>query len=166
MIEKRELKMSRELVLAERIIKFEEGLRLKPYYCTEGYPTIGYGEKIGEKGDPLPNVTWTEDQAHQAFMNKLEVSLVELSKNKDTKAAFDSLAEDADRKAILISLWYQLGIARLVGFKKVLKAISDKDWNTASAEMLNSLAARQTPKRWKRQAAAIILGDVVSSYNL
>ncbi len=156
--------MSRELVLAEKIIKLEEGLRLKPYYCTEGYPTIGYGEKIGEKNDPLPDITWTEDQAYEAFMNKLKFSLVELSKNKETKAVFESLAEDTDRKSILISMWYQLGIKRLSGFKNTLKAIAEKDWQKASDAMLDSLAARQTPKRWKRQSTALLVGDVLSTY--
>lgn len=158
--------MNRELVLAERVIKFEEGLRLAPYYCTEGYPTIGFGEKIGEKGEPLPHITWTEDQAYAALKSKLDKSLVELAKNKETKAAFESLANDSDRKAILISMWYQLGIARLSGFKDTLKAVVDKDWELASKEMLDSLAARQTPKRWKRQSSAMLSGDVVSSYNL
>lgn len=158
--------MSRELILAERVIKFEEGLRLKPYYCTEGYPTIGFGEKVGEKGQPLPNITWTEDQAYKALLDKLATSLTELSKSKDTKAAFEALVDDSDRKAILISMWYQLGIDRLADFKNTLKAFAAKDWEAVSAGMLDSLAARQTPKRWKRQAAAIISGDVVSSYNL
>mgnify|MGYP001589897791 CR=1 FL=1 len=158
--------MSRELNLAERIIKFEEGLRLKPYYCTERYPTIGYGERLGDMGDPLPNITWTEQQSQDALMQKLNVSLVEMSKNKETKAAFQALEEDDDRKAILISMWYQLGIEKLSGFKNTLKAIANKDWELAKKEMLNSKAARQTPKRWKRQAEAMLSGNVFATYKL
>ena len=158
--------MSRELNLAEKIIKFEEGLRLKPYYCTERYPTIGYGERLGGLGDPLPDITWTEEQSQEALNKKLTKSLVELSKNKETKSAFEALAEDSDRKSILISMWYQLGIDKLSGFKDTLKAISNKDWELAKKEMLDSLAARQTPKRWKRQAEAMLTGNVFTTYKL
>lgn len=158
--------MNRELVLAEKVVKFEEGLRLKPYYCSEGYPTIGFGEKIGEKNSLLPDLIWTEDQAYAALLDKLNKSVTELSKNKETKAVWESLSGDSDRRAILISMWYQLGITKLSGFKNTLKAILDKDWNKAKDEMLDSLAARQTPKRWVRQSNAIMSGNIISSYNL
>ena len=158
--------MSRELFLVVKVIKFEEGLRLKPYYDHLGFPTIGYGELIGKKGDPLPDITWTEQQANEALDKKLKQAYKELPASKVTKAAWASLEGDTDRLAIFISLWYQLGLSRLEGFKSALEAIATKDWNKASEEMLNSLAARQTPKRWKRQSKAMLTGDVLGTYNL
>ena len=32
------------------LIKHEEGWRSKPYLCTEKYPTVGFGFRIGPQG--------------------------------------------------------------------------------------------------------------------
>ena len=151
------------LALAEQVIKFEEGLSLVPYYCTEGYPTIGYGEKIGDKHEVLPELKWTTTQAQTALYTKLNSLATELSKGK-TKAAWDSLSKDIDRRAIMLSMAYQLGDGGLEGFVNTLKGIAEGKWDTASKEMLSSLAARQTPKRWKRQAEAMFTGNVSKTY--
>lgn len=157
---------SKEILLADKVIKFEEGVRLEPYYDTLGYPTIGFGELIGKKGDPLPNIKWTQEQALSALENKLKIALTEMSKDKVLKPVWESLEKDFDRKAILISMWYQLGIKRLSGFTNTLKAIVAEDWVRASEEMLDSDAARVSMNRWKRQSKAMLTGDVISSYNL
>ena len=45
---------------------------------------------------------------------------------------------------------YQLGVSAFSKFKKTIKYISDKDYQGASTEMLDSLWARvQTPRRAK-----------------
>ncbi len=31
------------------VLQFEEGFRAKAYHCSEGYPTIGIGTKLGPK---------------------------------------------------------------------------------------------------------------------
>ena len=35
------------------LLEKEEGFRAKPYLCSEGYPTVGYGQRIGAKNQPL-----------------------------------------------------------------------------------------------------------------
>ncbi len=157
--------MSRDILFAKKIIQFEEGLRLLPYYDHLGFPTIGYGKLLGKKGDPLPDIKWTAEQAVADLDEKLKTALVELTKNKVTKDAWASLKDDDDRKAIVLSMWYQLGIDRLDDFKGTLAAIVDKNWEEVSKRMSNSLAAKQTPKRWKRQTAAMLSGNVLNTYN-
>lgn len=157
--------MNREIFLASKMIKFEEGLRLKPYYCSEGFPTIGWGELLGKKGEALPDITWTEEQAENALNDKILKGVSELSTNKGTKPAWDSLGDDTDRKAILISMWYQLGITNLAAFKDTLKSIVEKDFKKTAEEMLDSDVARRVAyKRWKRQSTAMEKGDVLSTY--
>jgi len=41
--------MTAAIQIAAGMLAKEEGFRAKPYYCSENYPTIGYGEKIGDK---------------------------------------------------------------------------------------------------------------------
>lgn len=157
---------NRELYLAERIIKFEEGLVLHPYYDTLGVPTIGFGHALGKPHDPLPNIVWTPQKAQEELEKKLKEGVKELSEFKATKDVWEALSGDTDRKALLISMWYQLGSPKLAGFKNTLKAITSKDWKMAAAEMLDSLVAQQAPKRWKRQASAMFSGNVSSTYNI
>jgi lysozyme len=50
---------------------------------------------------------------------------------------------------------YQLGVNGLLGFKKTLRYMSQKDWEKASVEMLDSRWAKQTQKRAEELSAKI-----------
>ena len=47
---------------------------------------------------------------------------------------------------------YNLGIKKLLGFKLLLEAIDEADYETASREILDSKCASQVPNRAKRNA--------------
>lgn len=144
----------------ETIIKLEEGLRLKPYYCSEGYPTIGYGQKIGNVGDPLPNVTTTEKEALQFLRDRVEGIYNQLSAYKPR--AF--LGCNDQQRAILISMAYQLGITGLLKFNKMWLALENKDYQKAAIEMLDSKWAKQTPNRAKRHFKTMLDGQLDTYY--
>ena len=59
---------------------------------------------------------------------------------------------DDCRRAILISMAYQMGINGLAKWVNTLSAIERRDWGMAASAMLNSLWAKQTPQRAKRHA--------------
>ncbi len=127
---------------AIKILKFEEGFRAKPYYCSEGYPTIGYGQKLGGKGDKLPAMETTKEEAEVWMLIKV-------------KSLYADIADllkglDEPRQAVLVSMAYQLGEVGLRAFRKTLAAIKARDWETARLEMMNSKWHRQTPKRATR----------------
>ena len=42
-----------------KLLQYEEGFREKPYLCSEGYPTVGTGIRIGPKGAALKNYEFT-----------------------------------------------------------------------------------------------------------
>jgi lysozyme len=153
-----------EVSLAKKVIQFEEGFRSKPYYCTKGYPTIGWGHVIGKKGDPLPDIEWTKEQALAALDKHLVIGVSELSKHKVIKDIYSALNDD--RQAILISMWYQLGIGKLAGFNNTLKALGSSNFDLAAKEMLDSQVARECVKRWHRQSKAMSSGSVASSYKI
>lgn len=145
-----------------QLLAFEEGFRSEPYYCSEGYPTIGIGQKIGRKGDPLECYTFTVDMKVAEAM--LESHLVGIKTYIDSKLPSPSNQADYARRVVLISMAYQLGTAGLDKFKKMWKAIEKGDWDTAAKETLDSKAARQTPSRWGRQSNVLKTGSFEGIY--
>lgn len=121
-------------------IKRHEGLRLKPYRCTAGKLTIGYGRNLEDNGI-------TEEEAHFLLMNDLEKSWDECCK------AFSWISKmDKIRQGVIVELCFNMGLGRLKGFKKMLAACERGDYETASVEMLDSLWARQVGQRAKTLA--------------
>lgn len=121
-------------------IKKHEGLRLKPYRCTAGKLTIGYGRNLEDNGI-------TEEEAHFLLMNDLKKSWDECCK------AFSWISKmDKIRQGVIVELCFNMGLGRLKGFKKMLAACERGDYETASVEMLDSLWARQVGQRAKTLA--------------
>jgi lysozyme len=122
-------------------IKSDEGLRLKPYKCSAGKLTIGYGFNL-ECGIPQ----------HFADM------LFDLSMQSATREAVGIISDynlkpSWQLRDILIQMCFQLGKTGVLGFKRMLTALEKCDYKTASKEMLNSDWHRQTPKRCERLAS-------------
>lgn len=140
-----------------QLIKREEGYKKCAYYCSSGYPTIGIGWKIGKKGQPLEDfemITISESVAISQMAN----TITEMSRRIEyTLPEFAALNEP--RRAVLLSMAYQLGTAGLFGFRNMLQAIKDQDWQRAYTEGLDSLWARQTPERALRQMKTLLAGD-------
>lgn len=141
---------------AVKVLVFEEGYRESPYYCSEGYPTIGIGQKIGPRNAPLDNYQFTLP------FEVAEVWCKENIKNIDCVfieySWYNNL--NADRRAIVLSMCYQLGIYGLMKFKKMLSALEGGRWDVAAFEAKDSRWYRQTPKRAERHARVIALGDL------
>ncbi|MGL5947833.1 MAG: glycoside hydrolase family protein, partial [Aeromonas sp.] len=135
------------------LIMREEGFRARPYYCSEGFPTIGYGRVLGAKGTPLPNLRVTPEAEHGfvlAEVNRLAQALA-------GKWPWFVTCHPA-RQAVLISMAYQLGLAGVCRFKRMLAAIAVQDFELAAKEMLNSQWAKQTPARAQRAAKVMRQG--------
>lgn len=142
-----------------QLLAFEEGFRAEPYYCSEGYPTIGIGQKIGRKGDPLECYTFTVSLEVAEAM--LESELEGVNNYLDKKIREMPFARwDQPRDVILQSMAYQLGTTGLDKFKNMWKAIDLGDWGTAAKEALDSRwAKQQTPDRASRHAEVLRTGD-------
>lgn len=119
-------------------IKEEEGFRGTPYKDTLGYLTIGYGTKL-----PL-----SKEEAEVLLVLRLENMKKEL-KGRIFKAYSDI---DLPKQVwdILYHMSYQLGVPKLMNFKKMLRAIVSGNYIKASREMLDSKWALQTPNRAER----------------
>ena len=154
--------MTAAIEISGRMLKKEEGFRAKPYLCSEGFPTIGYGEKIGDKYEVLPNITTTEPEAYKKMLATITANEKTMLNNPDLYRCYFHL-NDA-RKAVMLSIAYQIGIYGALKFKKMLGALERADYSAAADEMLNSLAARQTPARWKRNAEQMRSGELNAFY--
>ncbi len=154
--------MTAAIEISGRMLKKEEGFRAKPYLCSEGFPTIGYGEKIGDKYEALPNITTTEPEAYKKMLATVTANEKTILNNPDLYRCYFHL-NDA-RKAVMLSIAYQIGIYGILKFKKMLGALERADYSAAADEMLNSLAARQTPARWKRNAEQMRSGELNAYY--
>jgi len=121
-------------------IKSDEGLRLKPYKCTAGKLTIGYGYNL-ENGIPQQIADMLFDLSLQTATHDAIAIVVDYN-----------LPTIWTMKNILIQMCFQLGGQGVRGFKKMLTALEKSDFKIAAKEMLNSDWHRQTPKRCERLA--------------
>lgn len=144
------------------MIKSEEGFRAKPYYCTENYPTVGYGRVVGAKGSALPDCTVNEHQESDWVEREINLLIASL---KTHQAVAWAMCNNA-RKAVLVSMAYQLGLTGLSKFKMALGCMDAGDFNSASLHMLDSRWAKQTPNRAARHAEQMQTGALLEYYHV
>ena len=113
------------------MLKRHEGLRLKPYRCTAGRLTIGYGRNIQDNGI-------TEEEA--LFMLTADMLITERELREEFKE-FEYFT--VNRKAALIDMMFNLGKTRFLGFGEMVKAIKRNDWDSTAIEALDSKWARK-----------------------
>lgn len=142
-----------------KILKFEEGFSAKPYICSEGYITIGLGTKLFKHKAELLGIT-PEDfpitasltQAEEWLHGEVALKDMRLS-SRDFGHIYDQL--DDDRRAIVLSMAYQMGTSGVLKFRKMWNAIGLGDWEEAATQALDSQWARQTPERAERHARVL-----------
>lgn len=123
----------------KNMTKTFEGLRLKPYRCTAGKLTIGYGRNLDDVG-----ISKTEaDMMFERDFAMAEADTRRLC--KESGIDVDNLIEQ--RFYVLTDMMFNLGYGRLSKFKNMLTAISKGNYEAAANEMLNSLWAKQVGNR-------------------
>lgn len=125
-------------------IKEYEGFSALVYECTAGYATIGYGRNLEQRGI-------TKEEAEHLLANDIKQCIKEL---KGIMNKFDDLPEKA--QLVLIDMCYNLGLSKLLNFENMLDAIDAKDWEKASAELLDSRYAAQVKRRARINAAYLL----------
>jgi lysozyme len=125
--------------LQKQLIEDEE-IRLKPYKCPAGKLTIGVGRNIEENGI-------TKDEALYLLNNDIKRVCVELDLSI---AWWRDLSEP--RQRVLVNMGFNMGVPRLLKFKKALAAMKDGKWVIAANEMLDSVWAKQVVARQSSRA--------------
>lgn len=123
-----------------------EAYRRDMYLDSEGIPTIGIGFNL-EEGFSLAESKLILDHR----LGKLKEAL---------RAKITSYPHvGAIRKIVFQDMAYNLGIPRLLGFKKMLAAIDRGDYQLAATELLDSRYARQVKGRARRNALMMETGE-------
>lgn len=146
------------------LIHYEEGWRSKPYLCSEGYPTVGYGFRIGPNGADIKQYQFTLPlEAGNAWLSEYLANLrTKMMLDPGISAAMNAC--DVSRQAVLISMAYQMGVDGLAKFKNTMHSIASGYWVLAAGEMLDSKWAKQTPSRAKRHAEQMRTGEWAKEY--
>jgi len=121
-----------------------EGIRLKPYKCSEGKLTIGVGRNLEDRGISIEealallenDLTWVELALDKIFPNWLSWS--------------------ENRKDAMRDMLFNLGESRFRGFYKMIKAGVEANWEVMAQEMLESRWASQVGKRANDLAELIL----------
>ena len=132
-----------------RELKRSEGFRAKPYRDTKGLLTIGYGTLLDGRG-------LSRAEAEVLLLMRAAAKREGLSDALQRQGIAYSLLPGPAREA-LVRMAYQLGVPRLMRFKRMLAAVREGQWRTAYAESLDSKWARSdSPKRAMRVAAGFL----------
>jgi lysozyme len=138
--------MTEAIALAAQICRRFEGLRLKPYICPAGVPTIGYGATRYPTGKPvtLADAAITKHQAEELLAHDLSGFYV-----ATVKLCPVLVAEPASRAAAITSFCFNLGAGRLKA-STLRRRVNDKQWADAAAELM----------KWTRGGGKVLPGLV------
>ena len=107
-------------------LKRHEGFRSKPYRCTAGKLTIGYGRNLDDVGI-------TEVEAE--FLLKVDM----LRATDDAHDIFPAILDyTQNRQMALINMVFNLGKTRLRKFRNMIDAVNRGDWESAANEAIDS----------------------------
>jgi len=157
--------------LVERV-KVHEGLRLKPYRCTAGKLTIGYGRNLDDRGiseeEARRFLDWDLREANATVMAWLYEEVQRRGEGEvmallegEVMALLEGLGRvqllERDFRAewnVLVELAFWLGRGTLGQFKRLREAVLDWRFADAADELLWADEARTIPSKVHQQAPA------------
>lgn len=121
-------------------IKMDEGFSSTPYWDNKQW-TWGYGTKA-----PGPHGSITKEAAELELRKFVMVAVSEF------RDIFKGVPICGTRANALVNMLYNLGGPTFRGFKKMIAAIKDENWELAAKEVRNSRWYYQTGNRGERIA--------------
>lgn len=120
-----------------------EGLKLEPYRCTSNKLTIGVGRNLEDCGI-------TEEEAMYLLKNDVQKFHEELT---DRFYFYQYL--DGARKDAMLNMAFNMGVPRLANFVNALDFMSQRQYDKAADEFLDSKWATQVGSRAQEVAYMI-----------
>jgi lysozyme len=131
-------------------LKRHEGLELKPYRCTAGKLTIGYGRNLYDRGITL-------DEAESLLVYDTHLATEDAMRYVDNDYAWEELNEA--RQAVIINMAFNLGLGRLSKFVRLKAALLEGDYERAAQSMEQSLWYKQVGRRSKELVKQMKTGE-------
>lgn len=132
--------------LRQRLIR-HEGIKLRPYPDTQGRLTIGVGRCLTSNGISY-------EEAYHLLDNDIE------NVQESVVQAFPwAVNLDPIRLSVIQEMVFQLGVAGVQAFPKMIQALKNRQYAIAASEMLNSVWHGQTPSRCEELANIMLNGD-------
>ncbi|AKU43820.1 baseplate hub subunit and tail lysozyme [Citrobacter phage Merlin] len=162
----------------EAMLRRDEGLRLKVYWDSEGYPTIGIGhlivmqqirdmnqinkilsKQVGRevKGNPG---SISMDEASALFKEDLDAVQRDIKTNAKVGPVYAKM--NKSRKMALENMSFQMGVGGVAKFNNMLQAMFVGDWKKAYDSARDSLWFQQTKGRASRVSMIILTGNMES----
>jgi lysozyme len=130
------------MIDVKKWIKSHEGLELKPYKDTVNKLTVGYGRNLQDNGI-------SPEEAEFLFKNDFERCEKELN-----EWAWYRMQPEGVQCA-LMNMCFNLGMPKLLGFKRMIAALKNRDYTLAAKEALDSVWSKQVGDRAKDVAVMI-----------
>lgn len=109
-----------------------EGLRLKPYICPAGYPTIGYGTVFKPDGTKvtMEDPPITKETAEEWLLSELKTNyLAGVLKSSPGLIAYPRVL------GAMADFAYNLGVSRYRG-STLRKRVDEQDWEGAKEQLM------------------------------
>lgn len=166
-------------------VKIFEGYSEKPYLCPSGKWTIGWGYNYEDRGLPkailrellikVYGLAEVEQRIQRTYrtvdltflLNEaLTVELAQCLLTDDVQMVLEQCCDnfswfynlDEVRQATVLDMCYQLGISRLLSFRRMIAAFANYDYKTAALEAKNSLWFEQSGRRARINVKQIATG--------
>jgi lysozyme len=129
-------------------LRRDEGVRYSVYKDTKGIDTVGVGHNL--QAHPMP-AGWKCPLNDTQVNSLLDDDLEDVFHDLDSNLPWWTDLSDVRQRA-LSNLCFNMGITRLLGFKKALVAMRQGKFSTAADELLDSTWATQVKGRAQRLA--------------
>ena len=116
-------------------LKEEEGFRGNPYKCPADKLTVGFGCRF-----PL-----SKKEAEMLLRMRLDDFYLELHNKLPWVRDMSQR-----RQEVLLKMSYNMGVPRLLKFRRMISALKKEDYNTAADEILDSDAGRKLTSRYTK----------------
>lgn len=162
----------------EAMLRGDEGNRLRVYWDTEGFPTIGIGHLImSSKTRDMDTInktlsnqvkrevrgnpgSITMDEASALFQEDLKKMQNDIKRNSATGPVYAKV--NRSRQMALENMAFQMGVGGLAKFGRMLDAMFIGDWQKAFKEGRDSVWYSQTKGRASRVTMVILTGNMES----
>jgi len=132
---------------AVQMTKSYEGFSNKIYLDSLGHPTGGWGSCM-YIGKALPNFIWQQIFEYDYWQAERDYERLNLELNEV-------------RRAVMVDLLYNMGFHVVSGFNRMLRSLHIGDYVMAEYHLLDSLYAKQTGIRAKKNGRMLRTGALL-----